>query len=79
MKKADVINHFNDDSGRYGTRNCAAALGVVPEAVTMWGAVVPVNKALMLDAITGGKLKFDKKFYQAELMKNQKGRDKVKK
>jgi hypothetical protein len=36
----------------------------------MWGEVVPVKQALVLDKLTAGKLKFNKEFYQAELMKS---------
>lgn len=76
MLKKDVIEYFGG-CGNGGVVATAKALGINRAAVSQFGDVIPVNQALILDKITGGKLRFDKKLYQAEALKNYKGDAKI--
>ena len=51
MRKTDVINHFGSKSA------VARALGITPQAVSIWPERVPELRAYQLEQLTGGQLK----------------------
>lgn len=69
---------IDDVSAHFGSQGKAAkALGVVPSAPSKWrvnGKHVPVNVALLAEKLSKGKLKFDKEYYQAELLAKHKAK-----
>lgn len=71
MKVKDVINFFGGGDERGAINRTAKAFNKNPSAVSKWllKENVPVDIALKADALSKGVLKFDKKVYQAELLK----------
>jgi hypothetical protein len=58
MHKQDVVKYF-------GTQEKTANfLGISRTCVTMWPPIIPVRRALHLDAVT--ELEFDKRLYQSK-------------
>ena len=58
MKTEDAIRHF-------GTRaELARQLGIGRAALTSWGPRVPPLRAVILEKLSGGKLKFDENEYR---------------
>ncbi len=53
MKKSDVIKHFGSKSA------VARALGITPQAVSLWSERVPELRAYQIESLTGGRLKRD--------------------
>lgn len=53
MKKSDVIRHYGSKSA------VARALGITPQAVSLWGARVPELRAYQIEQLTCGALKRD--------------------
>ena len=72
MWKKEVIDHFGGVGGG-GIVNTANALGISKAAVCQFPDLIPITQSLTLEVITKGKLKFDKKPYQEEALKNYKG------
>lgn len=58
MLKADVIAHFGNG------QKVAIALGLTKSAISQWKDLVPLDKALKLQAITGGVLSVDMAAYE---------------
>ena len=57
MRKETAIEHFG------GIPALAKRLGLTRHAIYMWGDVIPKLRAIELDYITEGALKFDPSFY----------------
>jgi hypothetical protein len=53
MNKKDVIKHFGSQS------NTARALDISRQAVHKWGELIPLDEAIEVEALSGGKLKVD--------------------
>ncbi len=53
MKKRDVIKHFGSKSA------VARALGITPQAVSLWSERVPELRAYQIESLTGGALRRD--------------------
>lgn len=51
----------------------ARALGISQVAVTRWGSTIPEKRAVRLERLTGGVLKYDPLFYENQ-DKAKKGR-----
>ena len=51
MKTKDAAKHFGSKT------KLAAALGITPSAVTMWGEDVPELRQYQIEQLTKGKLK----------------------
>lgn len=51
MNMTDAIKYFGSKT------KLAAALGISPSAVTMWGETVPESRQYQLQVLTKGKLK----------------------
>ena len=52
MKKRDAVKHYKTASA------LADALGIRPQAIHQWGDMVPKKRAIVLQRITRGKLKY---------------------
>ena len=59
MTKKEVINFFGSQTA------IAKALSISQAAVSKWGDDVPPLRALQLEFITNGKLKYDPSYYCA--------------
>jgi hypothetical protein len=59
MLKADVLAHFEDSPIKV-----ARAANVTRSAVNQWKRVVPLDKALRLQAATDGALRVDPSLYE---------------
>ncbi len=57
MLKADVLSHFGTQ------QKVAAAIGISQRAVSGWGEVVPMKRALQIEQATNGELKADLAHY----------------
>jgi len=57
MKKNDAIMHFGN------IPTLAKALGIDRHAIYQWQEVVPEKRALQLDRLTGGKLRYQPSAY----------------
>lgn len=58
MKTKDAVAHF-------GNKNAVAtALGISRAAVTQWGDHIPLTSAVLLERITGGKLRLNPADYR---------------
>lgn len=53
MQTRKAIEHFGS------TRKLAQALGITPQAINQWGAVVPKLRQYEIERVTDGKLKAD--------------------
>lgn len=53
MRTSDAVAHYGSQS------LLAAALGITASAVNQWGEYVPMRRAIVLEALTGGGLKLD--------------------
>lgn len=60
MKTAKALAFFNENQSKL-----ARALEVTRASVNSWGAVVPLDKALALATLTGGRLRVDLSLYPA--------------
>jgi transcriptional repressor of cell division inhibition gene dicB len=59
MYKADVIAHFG------GSQIAVArALGITKSAISQWRTIIPLTKAIKLQAVTGGALLLDMSVYE---------------
>lgn len=58
MKTSTALHHFNGSR-----RELARAIDRSVQAVYLWGDIVPVQAAIKLEKVTGGKLKLDKRLY----------------
>lgn len=58
MLKDDVLRYFKNK------RLVAEALGISRVAVVRWKAVIPKLRAMELDEITGGELKYNPELYK---------------
>jgi DNA-binding transcriptional regulator YdaS (Cro superfamily) len=66
MKTADALAH-------YGTqKKLAEALGVARQTISLWGVLVPGEKAIILNHITDGSLKIDAEAYVKQSKKRSK-------
>ncbi|SEJ46352.1 DNA-binding transcriptional regulator Cro [Pseudomonas linyingensis] len=55
MKTQEVADYFG------GKKKLAAALGVSPSAVSMWGETIPETRQYQIQVISKGKFKVDQK------------------
>lgn len=58
MKTQDAVTHFGSKTA------VAAALGVSRAAITQWGDQIPLSSALLLERVTGGKLRLNPADYR---------------
>ena len=58
MKTKDAIRHFETKA------ELARQLGIGRASLTSWGPLVPPLRAVALERLTGGKLKFDENEYR---------------
>lgn len=58
MKTEDAIRHFETKA------ELARQLGIGRASLTSWGPLVPPLRAVALERLTGGKLKFDENEYR---------------
>ena len=58
MKTEDAIRHFETKE------ELARQLGIGRASLTSWGPLVPPLRAVALERLTGGKLKFDENAYR---------------
>ena len=58
MKTEDAIRHFETKA------ELARQLGIGRASLTSWGPLVPPLRAVILEKLTGGKLKFDENEYR---------------
>ncbi|CAI1830265.1 MULTISPECIES: Cro/CI family transcriptional regulator [Serratia] len=60
----------------FGSKSAAArALKISQAAVTRWGELVPEKRAVRIERITGGALKYDPVIYDQHKDKCKKGSD----
>lgn len=64
MRKSDVLAHFKGNQSAV-----ARAINITRASVNQWGPVIPMDKALRLQAATEGKLKFDESLYEGTVGK----------
>ena len=57
MRTDDVVKHFGKKA------NIARALKIARSSVSGWGELVPERRAVRLEKITGGALKYDESLY----------------
>lgn len=60
MKTAKALAFFNKNQSKL-----ARALGVTRASVNSWGPIVPLDKAIALATLTGGRLRVDLSLYPA--------------
>lgn len=63
MLKAEVEKYFSDQ-GCAPAVKIAQTLRITRQSVQEWGEVIPLKRAIALEALTRGKLKFRKELYQ---------------
>lgn len=59
MMKEDVLKHFNYKQGEICT-----LLGITSGAIPQWGEVIPKGRALELEKLTNGALKYNPELYR---------------
>lgn len=57
MHTRDAVHHFGNQS------SIARALDISAAAVSKWGEIVPLESALALEILTGGRLQCDRSQY----------------
>ncbi|MBV7434520.1 Cro/Cl family transcriptional regulator [Cardiobacteriaceae bacterium TAE3-ERU3] len=60
MYKQDVISYFGSQVA------VADALGIGKAGVSLWGEVVPELRAMQLERLTDGKLRYDASIYTSQ-------------
>ncbi len=58
MLKKDVVKYYGSDN------KTGKALGISHQAVGAWRKVIPYKRALKIESLTNGELKFEKELYQ---------------
>lgn len=58
MRTDDVVKHFGKKA------NIARALKIARSSVSGWGDLVPERRAVRLEKLTGGALKYDQSLYE---------------
>lgn len=69
MLKDDVLRYFKKK------QLVAEALGISHVAVVRWKSVIPKLRAIELDEITGGELKYNPKLYRKKDIKSKDRKD----
>jgi hypothetical protein len=57
MKKSDAVRYFKTEYA------LAKALGINQSAVSRWGNLVPLKRAIQVEQLSGGAVKYDQGRY----------------
>jgi hypothetical protein len=65
MRKTDVLSHFGTQQ-KVAEALTAAGYRISQRGVSGWGDIIPLNRAVIVQKITRGKLKVDLSMYRIE-------------